>query len=131
MNVFLSIKYHADHSNRGRTEEILKILESCGVKTCCIVRDFEKWGSVQFDSRELMQITMREIRNTHLVVVELSEKGVGVGIEAGYATARGIQVITIASRDCEVSATLAGISEDVFYYTQTAELNAYFQRILR
>lgn len=131
MNVFLSIKFHADHSNRRLTEEILEILESCGGKACCIVRDYEKWGAVQFDSRELMRVTMREIRDAHLVVVELTEKGVGIGIEAGYAAARGIRVITIASRETEVSATLAGISEDVFYYSNTAELQGYFQRILQ
>jgi len=31
------------------------------------------------------------------MVVDLTEKGVGVGIEAGYARARGIPIVTIAA----------------------------------
>jgi 2'-deoxynucleoside 5'-phosphate N-hydrolase len=130
LKIFLSIKFHPDHSNREVTEEILQILEHCGAKATCIVRDFEKWGVVQYDAQELMRITLREIRSSHLVVVDLTEKGVGVGIEAGYAVARGIPVFTIANRGCEVSTTLAGISEDVFTYAHPAELSGYFERVL-
>lgn len=129
MNVFLSVKFHADHRNRAQVEQILAALESCGAHTTCIVRDFEKWGAVHFEARELMRITLREIRKSHLLVVDLTEKGVGVGIEAGYAVSRGISVVTIAQAGSDISSTLSGISEDVFYYAQTSELFGYFQRL--
>ncbi|HEX9925880.1 MAG TPA: hypothetical protein VGD99_24705 [Anaerolineae bacterium] len=37
-----------------------------------------------------------EIDSSEVVVIELSAKGVGLGIEAGYAYARRIPIVTIA-----------------------------------
>ena len=130
MNVFLSIKYHPDLSNRNKIERILAILESCGAHTFCIARDIEKWGKEHFDSQELMRITLREIRNMHLVVIDLEEKGVGVGIEGGYAVGRGIQVVTIAPHLSDVSLTLGGISREIIYYSEIDDLKPHFQRLV-
>ncbi len=130
MNVFLSIKFHADQHNRALVEQVLAVFENCGMHATCIVRDYEKWGAVHFNPQELMRITLREIRNSHLLVAELSEKGVGIGIEAGYAVSRGIPVITIAAVGSDISETLRGISKDVYCYTRPAELNSYFKQLL-
>ena len=130
LNVFLSIKYHPDSSNRKKIEQILAILESCGAHTFCIARDIEKWGALHFDPQELMRITLREIRNMHLVVVDLAEKGVGIGIEGGYAVGRGIQVVTIAPLGSDISLTLAGISSEVFYYKDIEDLKPLFQSLV-
>jgi nucleoside 2-deoxyribosyltransferase len=116
--------------NRERIEKILIILERCGAKTICVLPDIEKWGKVHYDRPELMRVTLREIRNAHLVVVDLTEKGMGLGIEAGYAVARGIPVVVIAQRGSEISPTMQGISSDVFYYDEWTELEVYFHQIL-
>ena len=68
------------------------------------------------------------IRSCQLVVIELTEKGVGLGIEAGYAYAQGIPIITIAQKGCDISTTLAGISESVYRYSDFADLNRFFLR---
>lgn len=122
MKIFLSIKYHPDQSNRERIEQILSALEKNGNKATCIVRDIEAWGTIHYEPRELMQITFREIRSSQRVIVDLTEKGVGVGIEAGYAVARGIELITIAQAGSEISTTLAGISSKVLYYDHPDDL---------
>lgn len=51
-----------------------------------------------------------------MVVIDLTEKGVGLGIEAGYAYAKGIPIITMAKKDSDISETLEGISEKIFFY---------------
>jgi nucleoside 2-deoxyribosyltransferase len=63
-------------------------------------------------------------------VVELSEKGVGVGIEAGYARAKGKPIITVARRESDVSDTLRGISREVFIYQDKGELEKFFGNVL-
>lgn len=63
-----------------------------------------------------MELTFEKISVCDLVVIDLTEKGVGVGIEAGYAFAKGIPVITIAKRGSDISDTLAGISKKVIFY---------------
>jgi nucleoside 2-deoxyribosyltransferase len=121
MNIFLSIKYYEDRRNRDLVEQITQALRPHTV--ICVARDVEKWGKEKFDSQELMQKTFAEIDSSDIVIVELSEKGVGVGIEAGYARAKGKPIITVARRGSDVSETLKGISHEVFFYQDTSELN--------
>ena len=127
MKIFLSIKYHVDHSNREFIESILAVLERCGHNATCIVRDVEHWGAIQFDAVELMCRTFAAIAVSDLVVVDLTEKGVGVGIEAGYAHAKQIPIVTIAPRGADVSTTLQGISRAVLLYD---DLND-FERVIK
>ncbi len=130
MKAFLSIKYHEDHCNKKRIEAISSALEKSGLAATCIARDIENWGRTRFEPAELMRRTFAEIAASDLVIVDLTEKGVGVGVEAGYAHARRIPIITIAERGSDISATLQGISREVFLYDEFAELEERFTRWL-
>ena len=125
MQAYIAIKYHPDNKNRPRIEQISRALARAGIKSICVVRDLEKWGEVHFSLAELMQKSFAAIDVCDLLVVDLSEKGVGVGIEAGYAYARGIPIITIAQIGADVSETLRGISQNVFLYESEAELSSF------
>ena len=81
--------------------------------------------ATHLDERALMRTTFEQIRDSHLVLVELSEKGIGLGIEAGYAHARGIRVAVIAPEGCEISATLRGTAEACFTYKDEAALATF------
>jgi nucleoside 2-deoxyribosyltransferase len=127
MKACISIKYHADHRNKTDIEKISLALEQSGFETICIVRDIEQWGQVTLESRTLMQLTFSEIDSSDVLIVDLTEKGVGLGIEAGYAYANGIPIITIAHKGSNISATLAGISQQIFFYDKIAELVSFFK----
>lgn len=127
MKIYLAVKYHSDNQNRALIEQISAVLEKQGFETVCITRDIEQWGQIHFTASELMKRTFAEIEASDLVVVDLTEKGVGVGIEAGYANARGIPIITIARKGSDISTTLAGISQQVFLYDGFDELLRFFQ----
>jgi nucleoside 2-deoxyribosyltransferase len=129
MKVYLAIEYHPDNKNRERIEQISTALEQQGFEAICIARDLERWGQVQFEPTELMRRTFAQIEASDLVVVELTEKGVGVGIEAGYAYARGIPIITIAGKGSDISATLQGISQRLFLYEDFDELARFLQTL--
>ena len=75
-----------------------------------------------------MARTFEEIDRCDLVIIELTEKGVGVGIEAGYAHARGKRIVTVAERGADVSTTLAGISSRVILYDRVEDLSRRFGR---
>jgi nucleoside 2-deoxyribosyltransferase len=137
MKAYLAIKYHPDNANRPRIEGISAALEMCGFQTVCIVRDVERWGQVQLDPAELMSRSFAELDGCDVVVVDISEKGVGVGIEAGYAYARRIPILTIVAHRCgalwegaDVPATLRGISREVFQYRQLGELVEFFKQVM-
>jgi 2'-deoxynucleoside 5'-phosphate N-hydrolase len=119
---YLAIKYHADHRNRDRIEQITAALAQMGLRTLCIARDVEAWGQVVLDARTLMRISFDAIDASELMVVDLTEKGVGVGIEAGYAFARGVPIVAIAETGADMSETLRGISTCVSFYGNAEEL---------
>ncbi len=127
MKAFISIKYRADNSNKDCIENISSALEQNGFETVCIARDIEKWGGVQLSPHELMQRTFTEIDSSHLIVVDLTEKGVGLGIEAGYAYAKQIPIAVIARKGSDISTTLQGISQKLFLYEKCEDLTYFFK----
>jgi 2'-deoxynucleoside 5'-phosphate N-hydrolase len=70
-----------------------------------------------------MQKTFALIDASDTVVVDLTEKGVGIGIEAGYAYAKGKPVFTIAKRGSDISTTLSGISSRIAWYNDYSEIS--------
>jgi hypothetical protein len=119
---FISIKHYPDNRNRERIEAISAALEQYGWQTMCIVRDVEEWGRLRFTPQELMQRTFDAIDASRIVVIDLTEKGVGVGIEVGYARARGLPIITVAQTGSDISPALQSISRRVMFYDEPGAL---------
>jgi nucleoside 2-deoxyribosyltransferase len=69
-----------------------------------------------------MKLTFEKINNCDLVIIDLTEKGVGLGIEEGYAYAKEIPIITIAKSGSDISETLVGISKKIFLYNNIEDL---------
>ncbi len=126
MKAYLAIKYHEDNQNQARIQAISAALAQNGFETVCIARDVEQGGQIHLSPADLMHRSFAEIDASDMVVVDLTEKGVGVGIEAGYAYAKGIPVVTIAPQGADISETLQGISRQVFWYDQVDELVGFF-----
>ncbi len=118
---YLGIKYHSNHSNKSKIESISSLLEECGYSVTCITRDIEKWGTINFSPQELMNETFKIIGSSDVAIIELTEKGVGLGIEAGYAYSKNIPVITV-SHNQEISVTLSGISKCQYVYKNNDDL---------
>lgn len=127
---YLGIKFHADQRNRPMIEMITDALMKVGWATHVIVRDLEAWGSVQFEPQTLMARTFAVIEASDIAVIDLTEKGVGLGIEAGYAFAKGIPVFTIARAGSDISTTLRGISQEVYLYRNETDLVSFFRERL-
>ncbi len=127
---YLGIKFYADQSNRPLIEMITAALTQAGWTTQVIVRDLEQWGAAQFEPQTLMARTFAVIEASDIVVIDLTEKGVGLGIEAGYAFAKGIPVFTIAREGADISTTLRGISQDVCHYKNEEALVSFFSDCL-
>lgn len=122
MKIYLGIKFYPDSSNKDLIDSINKVLTDNGHTCYCVARDLEKWGKVSLSSKELMEITFKEIRNSDIILIEFSEKGVGLGIEAGYAVGQGIPVSIIAKYGSDISNTISGIAEDVYYYNRIEDI---------
>ena len=119
---FLSIKFHEDGKNRKLIEEVCNALEKAGIETRTLFRDHEKWGKIKFEPEELMRLTFEEIDRADILVVEFSEKGVGLGIEAGYAFSKNKPIIILAKVGSDISTTIKGISKQVIFYNNFDDL---------
>ena len=122
MRAYLAIKYMEDASNRPQVDAIAAALAQQGVESFCTARDLERWGEVHFECTELMTRTFEEIRNCDLLVLDISVKGVGLGIEAGYAHAIGKPIVVIARAGSDIPATLLGIVISWCYYETHQDL---------
>jgi nucleoside 2-deoxyribosyltransferase len=126
MKAYIAIKYHVDGKNRHIIEAISNALEKNGFETLCVFRDIENWGQLHFSPEELMTKAFECITSSDLVVIDLTEKGVGLGIEAGFAFANKIPIVTIARDGSDISTTLLGISQAVHTYATESELSEIF-----
>ncbi|SHN88447.1 hypothetical protein SAMN02745215_05339 [Desulfitobacterium chlororespirans DSM 11544] len=75
-----------------------------------------------------MEATFKEIDSSNVVVIDITEKGVGLGIESGYAYAKGIPVYIVAKKGSEMSNTMLGISKKVFIYEELEDMVTMFSK---
>jgi nucleoside 2-deoxyribosyltransferase len=122
---YFGIKYHEDNRNRDEIDSLTVALKNDGIEAICMVRDVEKWGDVQLSSQELMKIAFDEIDKSDFVILEMTEKGVGLGIEAGYAVAKGKPVIILTKEIQKLSNTMQGIANVVIQYSQPEEIEIF------
>lgn len=128
MKAYIGIKYYEDYRNKTIIDEISSALERNGYRTSCIVRDIQN-HQVKYNPQELMKLTFKEIDECNLVIIDLTEKGVGLGIEAGYAFAKGIPIITVAKDGSDISETLEGISKEIFFYKDIEDIEIALNKL--
>ena len=114
--------------NRELIERVDAVFKKLGMETSIVVRDFEMFGKKQYDPHVLMAKAFEEIDASDVIVVEFSEKGVGLGIEAGYAAGRKKPVWVIAKTGSEISETLAGTAERIVFYDEPEDLLGLFAK---
>ncbi|MEK6960782.1 MAG: nucleoside 2-deoxyribosyltransferase [Nanoarchaeota archaeon] len=129
MKAYLAIKYHEDLKNRELIDHISRSLREAGFKDTVSIRDHERWGATRLTPQKLMETAFRDIAESDTLIVEFSEKGVGLGIEIGYAYAKGIPIIVIAKRGSEISSTLQGIARETFFYDRPEELTEKLKKL--
>jgi hypothetical protein len=98
MDAYLAIKFYEDAKNRSLIEGITAALETAGFHALVFIRDVEHWGKKRFPPKELMTMAFALIDKSSFLVVEFSEKCVGLGIEAGFAFSKSKPIIVIAKR---------------------------------
>ncbi len=80
--------------------------------------------------RAMMAQAMKDIERCDLLIAETSDKAIGIGVEAGYAKAKGKPVIYLRQDDAAHSTTVAGISDFQLIYTSPADLKQKLEQLL-
>ncbi len=88
--------------------------------------------SYSFDStqeKEMMAKAFEEIDQSDILIAELSKKAIGVGVEVGYAYAKGKRIIYIRKKGAPYSTTVAGCAGEIIEYADVGDLANILQRI--
>ena len=96
------------------------------IDTFFFVFDFQE----VVDNKILMAKALQIIEESDYLIAELSYKSIGVGLEAGYAKARGKKLIYIHKKGSELSMTVDGISDWRIEYDNIDNLLQQIKQIL-
>jgi nucleoside 2-deoxyribosyltransferase len=73
--------------------------------------------------KEMMQIAFQSIDDSDLLIAELSNKSIGVGIELGYAYAQNKPIIYLRKEGSPYSTTTAGCANYSIVYTDAEDMH--------
>lgn len=130
MKGYIAIKFHEDYSNKETVNAISRALQATEYDTICMIRDYEQEGKIHLAPRELMTLAFQQIESSTIMIAEITEKGMGIGIECGYAWAKKIPVIVVAKRGTEIPATIMGIYSSIVYYDDLKHLEENLEDVL-
>lgn len=119
MKAYISVSYSKRNLVDKEINVIVDTLSAFRISSFVFVDNYT------FDltqERQMMEQAMADIDNCDILLAETSDKGIGIGIEAGYAKAKGKIVIYLRRQDAEHSTTVSGISDFQIKYIDTTDL---------
>jgi nucleoside 2-deoxyribosyltransferase len=106
------------------------------LKKCLSKNSFEllvfvdKYNFKPNQEKEMMRIAFEEIDNANFLIVELSKKAIGVGVEVGYAVAIGKPIIYLKRKNADYSTTVAGCSDIIIEYENEFHLIEELEKLI-
>ena len=130
---FFALKFHDGDEDRAKVEAIEAALNKAGVEITLMARDVEKWGEAEIPAgKTLMRdYAFPAMQQCDCNIIEFSEKGVGLGMNAGYCYAIGKPVYVIAKTGSDISTTMANVASEVIFYDKPEDLIEPFTRIVK
>lgn len=125
---YFSISYASRKNLQAEVTAIREALKEYGIELFVFV-DIYQFGPDQ--SRQMMQQAFADIDDSDLLIAEVSEKAIGVGIEIGYAAARAKPVIYLRNSRAEHSTTAAGCTDHIVIYNDGSDLTARLSETIR
>lgn len=124
--VFVSYSYSQRRSFEELHQKLKNFLqEALGYQIYAFVFDFTD----TLTDKEIMREAFSRIDQADIVIAELSYKSVGVGIEAGYAKAKGKPVIYLHRKGTDLKQTMNGIADSVISYEDENNLIEQLARL--
>ena len=128
---FMSLKFHDGEEDKKKIDDLTEALLNAGIQNVVMARDVEKYGeAVLPEGTKLMpDYAFPAMRECDMLILEFSEKRVGLVIGAGYAYAIGLPIYVIAKTGSDISLTMSNLAKEVIFYDSVDELTEKFRRI--
>jgi nucleoside 2-deoxyribosyltransferase len=127
MKAYISISYNKRHELNNELQSIIETLKESHIKPFVFVDNFKFSPGKE---KEMMQQAIVSIDDCDLLIAETSDKGIGIGVEVGYAKAKGKPVIYMRNKKAEHSTTVSGISDFQVIYDDIKDLKEQFIIVL-
>lgn len=127
MTAYIAISFGQRHQLDHQLTIIVEVLRKFNFQPHVFVDRY------QFDptqEKQMMQQVMTDINNCDILLAETTHKGIGIGIEAGYAKAQNKPVVYLRQHTAEHSTTLSGISDYQIIYESTEALSKQLSLLL-
>jgi 2'-deoxynucleoside 5'-phosphate N-hydrolase len=128
MKAYISVSFSKRKSVDKEIKVIIDTLNEFKISSFVFVDNY-KFDLTQ--ERQIMEQAMADIDNCDILLAETSDKGIGIGIEVGYAKAKGKTVIYLHQKDTEHSTTVSGISDFQIAYIDTTDLKKQLSDTVR
>lgn len=124
---YLALSYAGKERLQPVIDTIRKVLLDAGITLFVFA---EKYQFTPDEAQTMMQQAFASISHCDLLIAEVSEKAIGVGIEIGYAAALKKPVIYLRHENAEHSTTAAGSADHIILYTNTNDLTKKLIQII-
>lgn len=124
---YLSISFQKRKELQNEIATIQQVLSAFNFDLFVFV---DKYLFTSEQEKEMMQQAFAAIDSSDLLIAEVSEKAIGVGVEMGYALAAGKPVIYLRNALAEHSTTAAGASNRVIIYENPEDLRKTLLTVL-
>ena len=112
-------------------KEIIQ-LKKCLAKNAIELLVFvDKYEFKPNEEKEMMKIAFEEIDKSSFLIVELSKKAIGVGVEVGYAFAKRKPIIYIKRKNVNHSTTIGGCSNYIVEYENEFHLSKEIDKVIK
>ena len=127
MKAYISVSFKNRKLLSSEIDTISKVLTENSIDALVFV---DKYRFQLSQEREMMQKAMEEIDNCDILIAETSEKGIGIGVEVGYAKGKGKTIVYIRQKDMEHSTTVSGSSDFQIIYSDSKDLRMQLLQII-
>jgi nucleoside 2-deoxyribosyltransferase len=124
---YISVSYKRRKQLDKELQAIANVLHQFNISPFVFVDHY------QFDQaqeQQMMQQAFADIDRSGILIAETSDKAIGIGVEAGYAKAKGKPIIYVRHIDAEHSTTIAGTSDHQIIYSNAGDLNLQMKNLL-
>ncbi len=124
---YISVSYNKRHLLNEELLVIAEVLQQFGINSLVFADNY------QFDKtqeRAMMQQAFADIDKADMLIAETSDKAIGIGVEVGYAKAKGITIIYVRHINAEHSSTVAGTSDHQIIFSNTNDLALQLKNLL-
>jgi len=128
INAFMSLKFHDCEEDKIKIDKLTEALLKAGIKNTVMARDVEKYGEATLPKGKKLMIdyAFPAMKASDMIIIEFSEKGVGLGIGAGYCYANNVPIYVIAKTGSDISLTMENLATKVIFYNDYNDITKAF-----